>query len=983
MLHIGLFRRVETRSSRECDAPAKKGIERMRTRGRWLCIGIALIGGSTTARASCNVIPAVGRVYRSTIGGIVERLAGPNDYVHIVKCPSDEFNNTPEKFTVQIWFGSTMRAAQAFKLQDCGSTTCPRMEVHLPDTDPAAGPESEQFAGPATILVTEGTKKLAQIDKLYEPIESLSGCDKTADDVTFGTFTVLPRPNRLSDIATQGADLRMAEDGLGDILIPIEHPVAGSGLAQTEYGQGKFCAKKPGFFGCSRKVEDELSASTGGDLVRAFTKEGERIAPLLIRDDDGHFFGFADGDRSVLRVRKIPGIELAYLKKHDQGPIIVTKRAEVVGDKCEQAKLVSARVTPSLVANLDKDGLLYVRKFRKAGRQCKAPATTATPGTVDLGAGALEPIVAVNGELVAISDSATKLVRAWDVQNEVTPNTTDKADAALEVNAFPIAVEDNQVFFRTPSDATATYFEASGNLNRFGRADVVSVAGGHVARIDGDTKSVWTRDLPSSIDTNTSVTARDVVAGSDLLAAIDATDNLVAWPWSSSEPGAKATSTLQASRIAITEGCASPDNCESRIVVKSPGSGGTELRLAYVDSGGALVSDVVNKAAIDFVAGERLVAFRDASDSDRMHVVGFEEDSQGAVITHVKTTGVVALGAASGWHKFGWRKPYVVMGDDVLFLTSKDGKERLVIYHYRSDTKTSAPVGDGGFSLADFFGDGLAVLVGDLALGDEDRDGVIDSCDNCPHTSNPRQLDDDFDGLGDGDCDETACSDLVPVISAQPDRLAPTEVFDAAQAYLRERLKATRQCLKGLRAAQSTAADSKCRGSFAGNAENRPLDPVTADKIGEFEAPFREALRRGKTLTADLSENVDRIVRVYGQTANAMTRIGETNDAQLTEMLRVIQSCVHQVDASADVAGCCLGRLEKGVFTSAGCPPNAQAITLPEHPSEEQCLTWRNAVRAAMNLIAGPQIDSTSHGARCDPDVDGRWPRTASARQER
>jgi hypothetical protein len=48
--------------------------------------------------------------------------------------------------------------------------------------------------------------------------------------------------------------------------------------------------------------------------------------------------------------------------------------------------------------------------------------------------------------------------------------------------------------------------------------------------------------------------------------------------------------------------------------------------------------------------------------------------------------------------------------------------------------------------------------IGDSTESDGDGDGIIDDCDNCPATANPRQTDSDFNGVGNA-CDALVFSD--------------------------------------------------------------------------------------------------------------------------------------------------------------------------------------------------------------------------------
>jgi hypothetical protein len=943
-----------------------------------------------TARAACNVIPAATRVYRSTTGGVEQRLAGPRAKVTIVNgCSGDPtFDPDPANNEVTIRFGSSISIPVTGAVPTkCGATTCTGLAFVMPDTDPPGGPS---YAGPATIVVTptgQPAVTLARIDLLKEPIDPRFGCDQTTPDPTFGSFTVLPRTNVVQDV-TPGSELRIALDGHDDILVPLKHPTmsgvpAGVTWAQVERGLGSFCAKAPwlGTF-CAfgpRQVDEEIASVTDSDLLLAFTPDGARIAPLLLRDDKGRLFGLADAEASVLRVKNDGRFQLGYL--HENGdpyaPIVVKDTSKLEMKRCEIATLQGARVTEKVIITTSSSGELWVRSRGTAGKKCPTKGTGAFPIATDLDVGRTEPVVDADGNDAAIIDATSRTVRTFTPDKETTPKPSEVADpVGLAVNRFPIAVQSGRVFFRTTAtDADVLNIRNKTFATIVQRAREVEVSGAHAAVID-DTGKLVAHDAASGTTPPPLLAAgaKHAAVADGLLGAIDGNGKLEVWPWTSAMPGTPLPSSRAADRIQATRGCRvdAPGTCTSRVVVTDP-TASEQLLLASIDASGVLAvvaptcrdgstSPALNCTATDFVAGERLVAFRDKATSF-MWVGGFRDPSAtGGKDFVTKITGFTALGPGSRWHDLGWRTSYVVANDDVLFLTRQDGEERVVVYHYPSDSAQvvatlPASTGSPPALFAGLLDGQLRVFGNGLALGDGDGDGVLDAIDNCPDLPNPRQVDVDHDGLGDAagadkSCDPTLCSDLVPASSlrARSSLRNPAAAVHAALAYLDARVDEARRCLA--RSHSPTAdVDAFCLGSFAGDAENPPLRGPSEREI-EAERALARALGDTDRKRNDEGAHVARqVIRAYGEAASAIARVtvtsSESKVAELLEHARAMHECLVSRFAKHVTADACFGALVGGV------PPRPWATT------DADCVTWRRAVLAATTLLGEP-VDSAA-----------------------
>jgi hypothetical protein len=178
----------------------------------------------------------------------------------------------------------------------------------------------------------------------------------------------------------------------------------------------------------------------------------------------------------------------------------------------------------------------------------------------------------------------------------------------------------------------------------------------------------------------------------------------------------------------------------------------------------------------------------------------------------------------------------------------------------------------GPLVLLDTPHDGIQLAGSGLAIGDADRDNVLDPVDNCQTQSNARQLDDDHDGLGEDaaadTCDRTYCSDRVP---GELVRLPAG--MDEAVRYLKQRSDATLNCLNDLPPAVDRGGarvDVLCRGSFVAWVENPPL---LAD-FGQVRITEDALLRELRGIDPGAAEErlAREALRALGESVIAVTR---------------------------------------------------------------------------------------------------------------
>jgi hypothetical protein len=597
--------------------------------------------------------------------------------------------------------------------------------------------------------------------------------------------------------------------------------------------------------------------------------------------------------------------------------------------------------------------------------------------TVDLGGGLFEPAVEAEGGDVAVVDD-TKTLRTWNAVNrETTPKPSLTADTRIAINDFPLAVQARRTFFRSPNPGDMLTVLAGGTFASVDNAKVAAVRAEHVAFIDqGDQAQAY--HAGAALLTGLGLKAKKVAVASDMLAAIDDQGALRLWPWTGTAPGPAASASIQADDLAATAGCRvdAPTTCDARVVFTKPDS---TLALADLDSAGNAVTSVVrcrdeqlnegDCKASPFVAGERLVAFRDPRDG-RMYVGAFRDPAvTGGRGFVVRRTGFEVLAAPSEWHKIGWRAPIVVAGEDVLFITRQDGKEKVVVYHYRSDvvdTLLSPPTVSltTPIVVTQVSGGGINVKGGGLALGDADGDGVLDPRDNSLNP-NPLQTDVDADGRGDcpvaGEqprgCDRRMCSDVrPPPVLTSPylgSASARKRATAAALAYLKARLDATTACIgaAGL-ARESAAAAVQCLGTFVGDTENPPLSHLyKGDVVQEHEAKLLAALGAGHaSVPGDGLHYARQVVRAYGQAANAMARV-TVRPLTLVEHVddfKAMHRCVLEVFAHAGgghpitaTASGCLGELRDHKVPGFWAPKSLRSV----------CVAYRHAVRSVTTLF--------------------------------
>jgi hypothetical protein len=961
---------------------------------------------------------AAERVYRSSWtegttphgAGIAQRLAGPGAEVKLLNtCKSDRkfpreaqddagCTADPKSKTnqVRISFGGTSWVdAVCVRTARCDAhDLCTQLTFRMPETDPTT--DGRFLAGRAQIdatytdVATGQPVFTARIAALNGPIIEGKGCDDDGPpDPDFGSFTVLPEENAPNNLST----LRMAIDAKNDLLIPLQH-LTGAGTPVIERGLGVFCNREPGYLGCfisgGKAAKDVLAAlrQQVPDLVTFFTPRGERVAPVAMLDDQGRLFGVADDVSSVLRVRNPvlngeSAFALSYLQdpKEPTAPAVVKESKDLEGGVCERVSLPGFRLTPNLIASLSDKNVLFIRQSRSAGDRCaKTVNTTARPAvTPEVG-----PVVEADAGVAAIADPAA-ILRDWNESATEQPSSKIASiDLQPALNGFPIAIQNGRLFYRSSKDLFASVLPTGSKTPSqlaTGPASKVAVRGNHAAMIGQSDRQIVAYDAKSGTKTVPPLPggseATDVALGDDVLAAavrIGKQSKLryYSWPAAKPAPGAP-TDSIDATSVKISRGCILGSQTCSSVVILSDDKKALGSIATSTGNPGTIVCadsscDGTHPPVVrDFEIGDQLIAFRRAADAV-MYVGAFQKGAAaGDRDVVANRTGFTALDPdKSHWRQLGWRTPYVVSDErsDVLFLTTQNGEERLVVYHFDGGAAAVKQVTGPGAdfpALAGVVNGELRVFGGGIAIGDEDGDGLLDDVDNCPHVANPGQQDLDADGLGDdgladdlsthggqsrGRCDKTFCTELVPAALIAP-ALVSAERSVLIGNYLTDRLRAVLSCVRAAKVRDPQIApdslDRLCRGGFVAGGENLPLDPPTRDAI---EAVERRLLRAPAPDLDASGALAMQFVRSFGEAANAISYATGLTDSEI-DSLRDLSEAMLTCPAADST---CLGEL---VDHDVTLPSWKSAF--PDADRETRCLAWRNVVLAVLG-----QLDSGS-----------------------
>ncbi len=1013
------------------------------------------------AHAGCNTIPPVHGLYGSTMGAVPQRLVSPQrgtqvewyNHVRIERRPCD--GGAPFKSgasTVSVTFtpdpadpskNTTLAPITPTFPVPCASG-CDTLVFTMPDTDAALPPaDGLGLTGPVRITVETAGQLSADIGRLHQPSDK---CDPTPDNM-FGSFTVLPPLNDVSKLVANQQVLATL-DGNDNVLIPLDHRGARAAyptLAVFERGIGTFCARRPFLdvgpvYVClgARWNRALANGPRTANLLQAFTMDGHRILPALGVDDDGALFGVSDADLSVLRLERkdksttsTSRFDLHHLRHQAKGPVVVRTRYE--GGACHEVRVPGTRATAGIITHTDAAMLVHVHDARTAGDASCGAETGVPAETVEIWPGVREPILEASDIVAATIERSRHVLRVFDPVGGELTQANEAAALDAVIDDYPLAAGARVVYFRAPTAELRTFAPgANPPFVTIRRAARAAVRGDRAVGIDmpGPGKA-WVHDARTGQTRELGVDASAVTTSGDVAAVIDATSQtLTAWRWGNAGPSPTPDATQAAAdAIGITTGCGK--QCSTRVVILA-----SEAREGKSLNGDPDTTDLVPRfrrydasgeaweetglAARDFVAGDRIVAFRVSereqgnSDLNRdgdtddtvMHVAAF--DGLGGA-SRVITTGIaVTEGPDQVWQRLGWRRPYVVMGDSVLFLVfegdqradlNHDGDELdvlLVIFQVPSMTFVPVVPPPTPVDFLDLlpgpFG-GVRLSGSGLAIGDGDADGVLDPLDNCVGVANPLQVDDDYDGLGDRRCDLTYCTDFRP--PDRPGRLA-APVAAAAVAYLHARAQAENTCLAGLAANGERDLDATvlCRGSFVGRVENAPLDATTRGVIARAEREFLRALAT-RTRRQDGHDLRD-VIRTHGDAVNAATRValgrvrrtpalaevqsrlGTAVTTHLVDLVSAMMACVVGTQGMQPVGATCLGRIAAGAivpptdatvaraFATArrqlaaalhtpGIAPHLGRLrscaSAPGTPDCLVCTTWRNAVRAVSSLL--------------------------------
>ncbi len=426
---------------------------------------------------------------------------------------------------------------------------------------------------------------------------------------------------------------------------------------------------------------------------------------------------------------------------------------------------------------------------------------------------------------------------------------------------------------------------------------------------------------------------------------------------------------------------------------------------------GATPAPVAVQPATDFVARGGIVAFR----SPRTTGLGkelFVLDLRQRPPRLCSTGSTATAPGAVDWEDF-----YEIRGREVLFLTDEreegrnldgdDKTDRVVLQMFDVEacndpsflgtlppSAPPAPPIGAVVVPADVEPEVLRAniqAVSSTLFADEEGDQVPYPFDRCAVVANPRQIDDDLDGLGDGaeSCDPTYCTPYRPPPVRRGSlaaRRCVRRLRPAADRYFDTRATFADLCLPTVTAAGSAAdrearVDRECLGTFANLTENRPevvrtafADVEAAGDLGPQLVTAVRALLRAEERLGEIADaapcddprRAARLVRAEAEAVAALTRAGLLRglhgDAPRRAMVRYVRATV---DAMEDCLARCRLFPPSGATLAAQClghvagAAGSVAFVPPTHEATAQRLA---ALRAALL--------ETLQGAGCPPDGD-------------
>lgn len=769
-------------------------------------------------------------------------------------------------------------------------------------------------------------------------------------------------------------------------------------------------------------------AALSDQLVRTFTEHGRPLPALVHIDAQGALWGSVDAPRSVLRVaprdvNASPIHDFANRLGPD-GRIVVTPRptppAPFTAATSAPFLLQDLRAGAPVVAWVrderiegDFDGDLVMDATRvmtvRAGRAGRDPGFELRSAVRDDHERAILGTSRQGGAYLGAHTGDRGTLRAYKLPaNGVPAPIATPAHRRTDINRRSLAITEPLVFFGKFQAGQQTKLQsydidtgvfADAKLPAFDRS---AVGRGCAIALAAGTHDVWWYCRATDKKGSLGVQGDDI-ALADRLAVV------AARPSPSPgvvlhviKPGGGGTShriPQAASAVGATAYC-DPSGlpcddapCTGGAVCRrfglylapSPSPSLGTLTWVAEPTAGATPAPVAVQAATDFVARGGIVAFRSPRTGGlgkELLVLDLRQDPPRLCSTGSTAT---APGAVD------WEDFYEIRGREVLFLTD----EREEGHDLDGDDKTDHIVlqmfDAEACSDPSFLGTlpptappvppiGAAVVPADVQTGvlranlqttsstlfaDEEGDQVPYPFDRCAVVANPRQIDDDLDGLGDGaeSCDPAYCTPYRPPPVRRGSfaaRRCVRRLRPAAERYFDRRAAFANLCLPtaagpGNAAARERRVDRQCLGAFANLTENRPeavhtafTDVEAAGDLGpQLVTAVRDMLRAEDRLgeiaaasPCDDPRRAARLVRAEAGAIAALTRaamlLGLQGGTARAAMVRYVREAVDAMEdclarcrlfppSGATLAAQCLGHIAGAAGSVAFVPPTHAA----------------------------------------------------------